>query len=183
MSSRWPDEQTLLRRQHFYIKALRSSTMRILNVGDGQSWHDIQVLSGPRSYQVYTWRESAGLRILKGAHRLSRNMPKRTGRPRASCLSRKSQSLHSTLPESACPWRRCGRVRQAEGERLRQLKDLFAKLGVQRPFVCNSQAAAPLGSPVGVPKVCVQIDLNCSNWLRDDTRGRGHWSGLDQRRN
>ena len=102
MSSRWPDEQTLLRRQHFYIKALRSSTMRILNVGDGQSWHDIQVLSGPRSYQVYTWRESAGLRILKGAHRLSRNMPKRTGRPRASFLSRKSQSLHSTLPESAC---------------------------------------------------------------------------------
>ena len=102
MSSRWPDEQTLLRRQHFYIKALRSSTMRILNVGDGQSWHDIQVLSGPRSYQVYTWRESAGLGILKGAHRLSRNMPKRTGRPRASFLSRKSQSLHSTLPESSC---------------------------------------------------------------------------------
>lgn len=97
--------------------------------------------------------------MLIGSAETCRNEP--DGPEQASCQESPKVFTAPSLNLRAA-WRRCGRVRQAEGERLRQLKDLFAKLGVQRPFVCNSQAAAPLASPVGVPKVRVQIDPNAA---------------------
>ena len=114
------------------------------------------------SSRLFTFRQSDGRKQVSTSWIRMAVVTMCRGKAQTRFPIRQKSTCTQLLLPALSYWRRCGRVRQAEGERLRQLKDLFAKLGVQRPFVCNSQAAAPLASPVGVPKVRVQIDPNAA---------------------